>query len=393
MIPILYERAETPYTGRGIGALVGFLDEALSCEVTEELDGIFSLRLTYPRAGKWADDLVPGRVIVARPSETLRYFVDAEQAFDIVTANSVLPGIITVEANHVSYRMDGYPIETVTIQSEQRILWPYKFGFKSGSYWTAIFEACVEAPTVEVSPGTFTPIFSYQTSGLFAFVTSSSSITLSQISLRSALVGDGWSLLGTFGQHVYFNNLYIYQNSAGKKTHVVMWRKNVLSMSETRDNSEIYSGVFPYAKVRENGVERIVTLTPKVWHRSGETQHPVKRIMMKDLTRSFADGEGITPENLEIKAEEWASNDPYDLQKRTISVTFKDPEEEIFKMPVALGDDVNLVRRDGTVEEGIPVTKIVFDVIAGKNKAITIGTVRKDITYTIAAMKRKTDRL
>ena len=47
MTPILFAKTETDFTHNGIGRLV----DCISCEVTEERNGIYELEMQYPVIG------------------------------------------------------------------------------------------------------------------------------------------------------------------------------------------------------------------------------------------------------------------------------------------------------------------------------------------------------
>jgi phage-related protein len=64
--PILFEDttgAVTADTFRGNG--LGVLIDAISCEVTEELDGVFELNMRYPQNGMHFAELKTRRIIYA----------------------------------------------------------------------------------------------------------------------------------------------------------------------------------------------------------------------------------------------------------------------------------------------------------------------------------------
>ena len=60
MYPIIHDYAATDLTSQGYGAL----SDCILCEVTEELNGAFTLELQYPLHGLHAQYLVPGNIIV-----------------------------------------------------------------------------------------------------------------------------------------------------------------------------------------------------------------------------------------------------------------------------------------------------------------------------------------
>lgn len=92
------------YTGLGLG----YLGEATGAIVNEEINGEFTLTLSYPVTGRRYDDIRLGRLIVCRPNP-----YDKPQAFEITTISIPINNIITVDAHHISYRQSRYPVKSL----------------------------------------------------------------------------------------------------------------------------------------------------------------------------------------------------------------------------------------------------------------------------------------
>ena len=95
MIPILMQDETT----------VGFLADALSCVVTEEPGGVFELSLTYPVTGKMFPEIAIDRFVKAKPNDTADL-----QLFRIYEVSKPMNGIVTVNAEHVSYALAHFPV-------------------------------------------------------------------------------------------------------------------------------------------------------------------------------------------------------------------------------------------------------------------------------------------
>lgn len=100
MHPTIHEASGNDLGTRGYGTLT----DAISCEVTEELNGGYTLEMKYPPNGVNARYLVPDNIIVALPNHTHRI-----QPFRIRQIKENLSGSLTVYANHISYDLSGYP--------------------------------------------------------------------------------------------------------------------------------------------------------------------------------------------------------------------------------------------------------------------------------------------
>lgn len=84
---------------------IGTLNDALSCRITEELNGMYELEMDYPVTGKHYADIALGCYIYAMPSQDANY-----QPFEIYQISRPIGGIITVYAWHYSYKLSSIPV-------------------------------------------------------------------------------------------------------------------------------------------------------------------------------------------------------------------------------------------------------------------------------------------
>ena len=108
MIPIIYEPNETEFTSNGLGRL----RDCISCEVTEERNGIYECEFEYPVGGSNYALIQLGRVIAVRHDSS-----DDVQPFDIVSCSRPINGVVTFHAQHISYRQSGLVAQGEDIQS------------------------------------------------------------------------------------------------------------------------------------------------------------------------------------------------------------------------------------------------------------------------------------
>ena len=113
MIPILYNSDETSFASNGLGRL----RDTISCRCSEERNGIFECDFEYPVNGQNYDRILLGRTIAAK-------YDDSEdiQPFDIYKTSAVIDGIVTVNAHHISYRLNNIILEPYTASSASSIL-------------------------------------------------------------------------------------------------------------------------------------------------------------------------------------------------------------------------------------------------------------------------------
>lgn len=103
--PLIYDASATTYTTLGYGVL----SEAISCVVTEELNGLFELEMRYPVTGLHGEYVTPGNIIVCTSSIS-----SGRQAFRIYEVTQDINGLATIHARHISYDLNGYPVDTFT---------------------------------------------------------------------------------------------------------------------------------------------------------------------------------------------------------------------------------------------------------------------------------------
>lgn len=100
MKPILFPPRANDFTTNGLGRL----NDAITCKVTEELNGEYELEMTYPMTGRLFSSLRYSYIIVAKP-----FHGGAIQAFRIYKISKPMFGTITVYARHISYQLNYIP--------------------------------------------------------------------------------------------------------------------------------------------------------------------------------------------------------------------------------------------------------------------------------------------
>ena len=85
MIPVFYSPNTTDFSSFGLGVLT----DTISCEVTEERNGVFECLLKYPVSGQHYGLITKECIIKAKPNDT-----EADQAFRIYRITKPLNGIV-----------------------------------------------------------------------------------------------------------------------------------------------------------------------------------------------------------------------------------------------------------------------------------------------------------
>jgi len=212
MIPILYSAEETQFRSNGIGRLA----DCVSCEVTEERNGIFECELKYPITGQHYSDIELGSVIYATHDDTR-----IPQPFDVYKRSAPIDGIVTFNARHISYRLNNIivrPFEAYTCQSTLA-------AFRT--------EAITTNPFQFYSDKSVTADFKL----------------LTPASVRSLLGGTSGSILDVFGTGEYkFDKftVYFYLHRGTEKPITIRYGKNLTNVEQEIDDGEGYNTAVPY---------------------------------------------------------------------------------------------------------------------------------------------------
>lgn len=134
MIPVLYAANTTDFSSFGLGVLT----DTVSCEVTEERNGIFECLLKYPVSGQHYELIAKECIIKAKPNDTA-----GDQAFRIYRITKPLNGIVTIYGQHISYDLANVPVLPFSTESRspQRILSQLLAGDTRFTGWTDYSDA------------------------------------------------------------------------------------------------------------------------------------------------------------------------------------------------------------------------------------------------------------
>lgn len=349
--PILYSATETNFNHNGIG----ILSACVSCEVTEEANGIFELAMTYPMDGIHFDKIGDRAIIKAKADQ----FRDP-QLFRVYAISKPMNGIVSVLAEHISYDLSGIPVKpfssptasTALTMLKDNAVVPCPFDFWTDKETQANFKVSVPA------------------------------------SIRSRLGGVEGSILDVYGGDYEFDNFTVkLHNSRGQNRGVsIRYGKNLTDIQQDQNCSHVATGVYPYWVDSEGAV--LVELPEKVVNAPG-TYNFVK-IRTLDLSSDFETQP--TVEQLRAKTETYIKNNNIGVPAVSWSVSFEQlSKSEEYKHlalleRVSLFDTVNVEFPALGVSATAKAVKLVYDVIADKVKSVTLGSVRSNIADTIAGI-------
>lgn len=317
----------------------GALSDAITCEVTEELNNGFTLEMKYPLHGIHNEYLIPSNIIVAKPSHN-----QSAQAFRINQVKRSFSNSIVVYANHISYDLSGYPMTTAqTYNSLADVI------------------SAMNSATWSTGSAAF-----HQ----FTFSTDKTSTAAFSIggkqTLRSWMGGQDGSILDTYGGEWSYDNFKCFLASQrGEDNGIrISYGKNLAEYLKEQNNT-IYSHICAYYIKSDVSVYSDLISTDMIC--------PF-RVMYYDATKNF--DSTPTKQMLNVIAS---------LQKPSESLTVTVTPAQIGNNVIGLGDTV-LVAYKNVFETR--VVKVVWDALADTYKSLELGTKKVSIADTIKSLMK-----
>ena len=365
--PILFEENETEFKTHGIGVL----SDAVQCDVTEELNGIFELNMVYPSNGTYLKELKNSRIIYADASRELGC-----QPFRICRITKLLNGLINVYAQHISYDLGGIqlpPFETVGTTDGMKKIKTY---------------------STTSNPYSFTTT---------AISNDSFSIDTPK-SVRSYLLGAKDSFLQTYGGEFTFDRFNVRHSTlrGSDKGFRVKYGVNLVDLNQEESIERTYTGIYPYYKDEYMFMDlnesydlmyphEVDTskLFGKIMNADGDFYHT--KIANVDLSAYFEIAPLSTDELKEV-AKQYMKDNEIGIPAVSLDVRFESlrnsPEYSnvIFLEDVFLGDTIHV----DFVKLGVSATgrinTIIYDSLRHKNKRVSVGDPKNNVSDTLVSI-------
>ena len=360
MIPVLYLPNAADFSTFGLGVMT----DTISCEVTEERNGVFECLLKYPVSGQHYGLITKECIIKAKPNDTA-----ADQAFRIYRITKPLNGIVTIYGQHISYDLANVPVLPFSTDSRspQLILSQLLAGDTRFTGWTDYSDAKAFSVTQPKS-------------------------------VRACLGGTEGSMLSKwYGEFEWDNFTVKFYSHRGQKTGVVIeYGKNLTALEQDEDNSGVYTALLPYAVYTPEGAdtETVVTLS--------EVTLPIvtsEIVRAKTLIMDFSDQfDGVVTEDaLRAKANSYIKANPLGTTIPTVTVSF----EPLWKQPgysallerVNLCDTVTIRHSALGVSASAMVIETVYDTLAERYKSISLGQSKSSMITTISEVQSTVDKV
>lgn len=357
MIPILYESTEENFDRNGIGCL----SSCIECEVTEERNGEYECKFEYPVTGQFYSEISPDRIIKAKANE-----VSDPQLFRIYECSKPVNGIVTFNAQHISYDLNS------------NIVTPFSLTSVNATY-----------ALTKILENTY---FEHQFTATSSLSTISNINIKEPVSARNCFGGMEGSILDNFGGEYEFDNFTVklHANRGADNGVSIAYGKNLTNIEATTDIQGVYTSIYPYA-IDSEGV--LYTLPEKVIILDASSNYGSARTLALDLSDKFEDGETITETKLRNYANAYATENNIDVPDENIKVSFvqlwqsKEYETIALLERVKLCDIVTVKHPILGVSVKSKVIKTKYDSLNEKYIEIELGTARSNFADTLNKVK------
>lgn len=209
---ILFDELETKFDSLGLG----ILHDATQCTVNEELNGEFSLEMLYSVSGQFYDKIKLNKIICVKPNP-----FDEPQPFRIKSISKPIKGHVTINADHISYDMNGIPVTA--------------------------FDAATLADVFTLSKknSLVANNFKFRTN----IFSSRSFRTTQPYNMRAILMGDDEnSLVGVYEAELKFDkfDVHVLSKRGANRGTQICYGQNMTDLTHEITNDRLYNGIFPY---------------------------------------------------------------------------------------------------------------------------------------------------
>ena len=354
MIPILFNANAINFHTNGIGRLM----DAVTCTVTEVLNGEFELAMQYPIAGRMYRDIAHSAIIVADPGDGR-----AAQPFRIYKISKPINGIITINAEHISYQLNKVPVSPFSAEGVAEAL----NGLRVYAAATCPFEFWTDKTTA-------------------------ASFTISvPSSIRSNLGGKQGSILDVYGGEYEFDGYTVkLYNHRGRDAGVrLAYGKNITDLSQEENISNTITGIYPYWAQEEEYVE----LPEKILLSTTAGSYPYPRIATLNCTAEW--DEKPTVEQLRAYAQSYISRSGVGVPSVSIRVSFvalwqTEEYKDIAPLErVQLGDRVTVEFEKLGISAKAKVVKTVYNVLLDRYDNVDLGETRTNLAQDLTVQQQE----
>lgn len=350
----------------------GNIADAVECYVEEERNGAFTLTARVPATSDYADKLSIGSLIVADASPAQK-----RQAFEISKVTKSLNNMITVNAEHVSYRL------------LYSVLRPFASGIAGLNNVFNRFSA--NKNTDYYIEGND---FKFTWSG---WSSAAGTVKLENVaSVKSVLLGTTGSCLDVYGGCYKWDNFTVtlYYERGQDNGVKILYGKNLLDSSAEYNNTTeaTASGVIPIFKKDKT----IVTGT-EIYKSDYRNLYCYGRTIVKDFSSDIETDDNTTTEQIQemlnTRAASWARTGLRGVPDVNLKTSFIPLHQTVEYADLA---NIESVEIDDTVHVYVPtldidvkakVIKTKYNVLLDRYDSVEVGNFRTNINQAIRSVK------
>lgn len=349
MRPILFPESATTFTTNGLGRL-----EAISGLCEREVNGMDEIEFTVSVDDKHFSEVMLSRIVVVKPSP-----YKSNQAYRIYKISKPIDGIVTVNAEHITYQLSFIPVMPYTADSCANAL------------------AGISTNAAETCP------FTFSTDKVISANWKSPSVPTSA---RGILQGEEGSILQRFkGEYEYDNwNVSLKTHLGTDRGVVIRYGKNLIDLNQEENIESTYTGICPFFQQDDY----VLTLPEKVLHSANASNFPYQRTLPVDLSDKFED----IPTEAQLRAagNAYMTDNNIGVPNVSLEVNFVDLSSTLEYKDIAplemveLGDTVGVYFEKLGVDAKAEVVRTVYDFVKERYEEIEIGAVRSSLSSTLA---------
>lgn len=356
MKPILYDADRTSFPA-GVDNGLGVLADAMSCKVTQELNGQYELELRYPVGGIHYKEIALRAI--------LRATVGPDGKMQPFRVYRIVPGIsgtAAIYARHIAYDLGGYVVSPFT---------------------AADAPSAVAAIKSHAMPTDFP----------FALTTDKTTVATMAVTVPSSawglLGGQRGSLLDVYGGEYEFDEwaVRLLTRRGADRGVSVRYGKNLTDLTQDASCANCYTGVVPYWRSND------VTVTAAPVYAEGDFGYT--RLMPLDLSSNFE--QQPTQAQLQAAAASYIKQNRIGVPavswdvKLALLAQSSGYEDVAFLEQIYLGDTVGVYFHRLGVDAKARVNKIIWDCLLDRYDSVALGSVKANIAATIAGQQKEID--
>jgi len=378
MIPRIVDGEVTEF-----GIASGYpLNDTISCKVTEERNGDYSLTMVVSADDEYADRIRENKIIVV---DIPTRYENMLQGFDIRRITTESNKRITIEADHVSRRMKYATLPRYAVVNPD--------GEDVERDWT-VHDLIVNTMSRAMANRQFT----FHSNMNDRVIKRSTYITIgNNRTVMSEMFGKEKSIIDLYGNgwEWEFRNFHVYLwESRGKDSNLrIQYGTNAKYIKKEMDLSNVYTYVWGYWNgTRSDGMRVFHNMENYPPQPTPHWQDYVfARIMPLDTTDIITTANITSSDILQAVRDYINSHSDLDIPKIKIDVDYialndaEDPDKVEAYNSLKLCDTVHVFLEKLNTEVTAKVVKTVYDVLAERYEKITIGNYNEGLIKKLVA--------